>query len=228
MWTADDVRIRFIEAADTERFLPKPFTSTGKGFWPQTFYTEEDKEGWTEQDQADFAAQRPATRAPAGAISRHAECMDWTATKIQDKMRRHLVWGYAFCRANKRDFGKMCDRRGWVKRTAYDRLHRLWDRVSGELLNNNIMFRPASEFWLAQETPVRASTQCKMAPDVAAPIAIPFTPAFYTEKARDLILTGQDAENYASFLDERNKLCRIEQAAREEKRRRKLGLEVAA
>jgi hypothetical protein len=226
MWTADDVRIRYIEAADTERHLPRPFTATGAGYWPQHLYDEADRAGWDEAAKADNDS-RPASRAPAAAISRHAQCMEWTAERIHDPMRRQLVWGYAFCRANKRDFGKLCQRRGWAKRTAYDRLHRLWDRLAGELLNTNTMFAPASDFWLAQETPVLAHTQCKMAPDIAAPLAIPFAPSFITEKSTDLIRSAEDAESFARFLQASNSAGRAEQDRRESRRRQKLGLMVS-
>lgn len=226
MWTPDIVRIRFIEAADTERYLPKPFTASGKGYWPQHLYSAEDMEGWDEKAKADNAS-RPSTRAPDGAVTRHDECLAWTSTLIPDQTRRHLVWAYAFCRANKREFGRLCDKKGWAKRTAYDRLHKLWDRLTTHFEHEGLLLRMPSEFWVAQETPNQAHPMPTIGNIANTPHAIPFTPSFRTEHSLDLIHTQDDADQFASFLKERNTLVRKEQARRETLRRRKLGLDEA-
>jgi hypothetical protein len=218
MWTPDLVRIRFIEAADTERYLPRPFTATGKGYWPSFGHDIEDQSGWDDAARRDNA-QRPATRAPAGAVTRHEECLAWTASRISDQTRRHIVWAYAFCKANKRDFGKLCERRGWVRRTAYDRLTRLWARLADEFQQEGLFLRLPAETWLAQEGPNRAHPVGTMAAVADVPTAIRFTPGFILEKSTDLILTDDDAADFAKFLEARNAAMRREQA-----RRRKLGI----
>lgn len=217
-WTPEIVRARFTEAADTERYLPRPLTASGRGYWPPFIHDIEDQAGWDDAAKQDNA-KRPATRAPAGAIGRHEECMRWSSERINDETRRHLVWGYARCQAFKMDFSKLCHRRGWKKSTAYDRLNKIWDRLSDEFCNERLVLQMPAEIWLDTDTPeIIVSAASSGEPRQIKP-AIPFTPAFILERATDLIRTDNDVDNFAKFLSERNALMRKEQA-----RRRKLGM----
>lgn len=222
MWTVEIVRARFVEAADTERFLTKPYSVTGKGFWPVHLYDEDDRAGWDEKAKADNAS-RPSSRAPEGAIDRHAECMAWTSERIPES-RRHLVWAFAFCKVQKRDFGRLCQRRGWVKRTAYHRLEVLWEKLANDLNNDLAFLNLPAEIWLAHEQPNQTVITAMMGQVADVPAAIKFRPSFILEKATDLIKTEDDADAFAKFLNQRNALLRKEQARREEMRRRKLGM----
>jgi hypothetical protein len=150
-WTPEIVRARFVEAADTERFLPAPKIGSGGGYWPEFIHDREDREGWDDTARLENAA-RWKGRAPLGAITRHAECLAWTASEMPDDRYRKLVWGFAFCRANKWDFGKLCDRKGWVKSTAYLRLDRTWQRLSLSFCKRNFLLRMPADRWVGHET----------------------------------------------------------------------------
>ena len=213
MWTSEIVRIRFVEAADTVRYLPAERMGRGNGYWPQHLYDGEDRAGWDDQAKADNA-EKAKGRAPDGAIGRHDECLQWTSAYIADEKRRKLVWGFARCRANKWDFGKLCERNGWVRSTSYDRLNKLWDRLSAEFCNINLLLRPPSDFWIGHETanqPVICATVAgrDVSPSPKVPAAVIY------EKSRDLIRTEQDAQAFAKHLARHNSRARREQERRE-------------
>jgi hypothetical protein len=152
--------------------------------------------------------------AKADAVSRHTECLEWTAKYIPDEKRRRLVWAFSFCRANKRDFGKLCERKGWVRSTSYDRLNKLWDRLAVQFRNEVITLRPPSDFWIGHETanqPVICATVAgrDVSPSPKVPAAVIY------EKSRDLIRTPQDEETFAKHLARHNSRARREQERRE-------------
>ncbi|MEZ0060889.1 hypothetical protein ABIF26_006432 [Bradyrhizobium elkanii] len=222
MWSPEIVRARFSEAAATERFLPIDRLGTGAGYWPRHFYEPEDREGWDDVAKLDNAA-RPASRAPDGAIARHWECMRWTTERIDDEHRRHLVWAFARCRAFGWDFSSLCNRRGWKKSTAYDRLNKLWDRLSLEFCRQGIYLHPPTDDWLGHEGAFdvgSSGTQDNSANKTEAvrysPSAIKFTPSFRTEDSRDLIQTQDDADAFAKMLERRNARLRKLNAWRNE------------
>jgi hypothetical protein len=212
MWTPDLVKIRFVEAAHTERFLPSVKVGGAAAYWPQFIHDEEDLKGWTEQERADNAA-RFKGRAPLGAVTRHQECLEWTAARINCDKRRKLVWAFAFCRANKWDFGKLCERKGWIKSTSYDRLNKLWDRLSDEFCNTRLLLRMPAEYWIGHETanqrPICATVETRDAAKLPVPKSVIY------EKSRDLIRTEQDAETFAKHLAKHNQKARREQERRE-------------
>jgi hypothetical protein len=154
--------------------------------------------------------------AKADALTRYQECLSWTIERITDPERRRLVWGFAFCRAYKREFGKWCEKHGRAKSTAYNRLHRIWRSLSDDLNNDNILLREPSAYWVGHETPVLACISHTMETrDSAQPIK--FTPGYQTEKSRDLIQTPEDADTFAKFLERRNARLRKLNAWRDEK-----------
>lgn len=209
------IRARFVEAAFTERFLATAMAPSARGYWPEFFYDDEDRKGWDDSARLDNAAKWKG-RASTGAISRHQECLDWTAELIHDEKRRHIVWAWAFCKANGWDFGANCIRRGWARPTAYRRLTSTIDAISEHFGIGGLVVRLPDDRWLRHEQPIQAihSIQSRRGDDTIP--AIPHKP-FRTEKHIDLIRTDEDAESFAKFLQRRNEL--------EAKRRARLGLD---
>lgn len=204
-WTAESVRIRFVEAAATERFLQGLKRLDAGGYWPQYFHDEEDIKGWTKETYDDhMEIWQGRGTAKADALSRYQECLSWTIERIDNPERRRLIWGFAFCRAYKREFGKWCEERGLKKSTSYNRLNRVWDHLAFNLNLERILWREASPYWVGHETPRMACRCATDAPSNGAVTAIKFTPSYRTEPSRDLIQTQDDADTFAKFLDRRN------------------------
>lgn len=218
------IRARFVEAAATERFLPSARSPSARGYWPSFFHDEEDKAGWDDAARLDNA-EKWQGRATSGAMSRHQECLDWTASRVTDEKRRHILWSWAFCRANDWDFGARCVRRGWARPTAYRRLTATIEALSGQFRMEGFVVRLPDEKYLRHETPVLASISSTLDQHVAAQ-PITFTPGYRTENSRDLIQTPEDADTFAKFLERRNADMRRSQE-REAKRRQKLGMDAA-
>lgn len=203
-WTPDIVKARFQEAAETERYLPRPRMGTGAGFWPLHQYTSEDRDGWDDAARADnadmWARNRKLTRE---AISRHDECLVWSMTMLGNEAHRHIVWKWSFCQVNGWSFSEACRRRNWARVTAYRRLQASFDRISGVLGTQIAVVRLPDEKWLIQN-PV-SSVEISLGPkSCESAKAIKFTPSYRTEPSRDLIQTQDDADTFAKFLDRRN------------------------
>lgn len=209
------IRARFVEAAHTERFLPAARGPGSGSYWPVIFHDQEDKDGWDDAAREDNA-EKWKGRASSGAISRHQECMIWTATIISDEKRRHILWAWAFCRANGWDFGARCIRKGWARPTAYRRLSASIEAICLELRSSNIMLRMPDEKWLRQETPSIVPIDGGLANCASAP-ATKFSPGYQTEKSSDLIKTQDDMDTFAKFLERRNARLRKLNAWRDEK-----------
>jgi hypothetical protein len=222
MWTPELVRIRFIEAAATERFLQKPRNPDARGYWPEFVHNQEDRDGWDKKAEADhLEIWQGRGAAKADALYRHYECLAWTIERLTDPYRRQLVWAFAFCRAYKRDFGKLCKKNGWVKTTAYNRLNRAWEQLAFDLNNEAVMLRLPAQQWIGHETvpnvPIESSVE-----SCARTAAIKFTPAFRTEESRDLLITPEGVADFTKHLDAVNAERRRSQE-REAKRRAKIG-----
>jgi hypothetical protein len=225
MWTPEITRARYVEAAHTERFLPAALAPSSKGYWPEFFHDDEDKKGWDDAARLDNA-EKWKGRASSGAISRHQECMVWTAERIDDQKRRQIVWAWAFCRANGWDFGARCVKKGWARPTAYRRLNAAIGDISDGLNNDGVLLALPADRWLRHEEPNMACVDGTMAAvDQSAPIK-KIIPGYRTEKPRDLIRTQADADTFAKFLERRNAEMRSAQE-REAKRRQKLGMDAA-
>lgn len=217
MWTSEIIRIRLVEAAGTERFLSGMRLPTANGYWPGFQYDEEDQKGWDQAARDDhMEIWQGRGTAKADALSRHQECLTWTIERVTDPQRRRLVWSFAFCRAYKRDFGRLCKERGWVKTTAYNRLNRVWDHLAFNLNNERVLLREAAPYWVGHETPRMACVRDRMAQNDNAPVAIKFTPGYQTEKSRDLLHTEKEADTFAKFLERRNARLRKLNAWRNE------------
>lgn len=226
MWTPETVRIRYVEAAGTERFLSALRLPTANGYWPGFQYDDDDQKGWDQAAKDDhLAIWQGRGTAKADALSRHQECLSWTIERIADPERRRLVWGFAFCRAYKREFGKWCDERGRAKSTAYNRLNRVWGHLAATFNNEGLLLREAAPYWVGHETPRMACVSAR--PENNATVqAIRFSPGYQVEKSRDLLTTPEAVADFIAHRDAVNAERRKFQE-REAKRREKLGLAVA-
>jgi hypothetical protein len=223
MWTPELVKIRFVEAAGTERFLTGLRKPEARGYWPEFVYDEDDRAGWDQKARDDhMEIWQGRGTAKADALSRYQECLTWTIERITDPRRRQLVWAFAFCRAYKRDFGETCKKRGWVKSTAYNRLNRVWQELSWHFNNEGVLLREPAQFWIGHETPDQASISAMMARGADVPQPIKFTPGFRTEASRHLLKDDDAVADFQAHLDAVNADRRRLQE-REAKRRAKIG-----
>ena len=199
MWTPDIVKARFLEAADTEKLLPRPRVGNGAGFWPKHMYTQDDLDGWDEvarTDNADrWATNRKLTRE---AISRHDECLDWTIRLLDDERRRHIIWRWAFCQVNGWSFSEACKRRGWVRVTAYKRLEASFAHISDRLSLKGVWVRfPAGDWGLLD-----AHDDVEEKPTLKRSASETGHPAFIAEKSVNTLKTAEAIEAFASYLDD--------------------------
>jgi len=200
-WTPEIVRARFHEAADTERYLPLPRIGSGNGFWPVYHYTAEDREGWDDAartDNADrWSRDRKLTRE---AISRHDECLDWSIKLLANETYRHIVWKWAFCQAYGRNFGTLCQRKGWVRTTTYGRLDRSFVRIAEQLLSADILLRLPDEKFLDQPE-TAAMRPIEFAPRTQARAV---HPPFRTDRHVDTLTTPEQIAAFSKYLVQTN------------------------
>ena len=219
------IRARFVEAAFTERFLPSALMPSGKGYWPQIFHDKEDQDGWDDAAKLDNAERRKG-RATSDAISRHQECLDWTASLIDHEEHRHILWAWAFCRANSWDFGARCNRKGWKRPTAYRRRDASIEAISGHFGMKGLLVRLPDDKWLRHETASVVPIHGGLEHCAGSSPAIKFIPGYRTEPSRDMLKTEEQVDAFAKFMERRNADMRRMQE-REAKRRAKLGLDAA-
>lgn len=219
MWTPEIVKGRYLEAAETERYLSRPKIGTGAGFWPLHRYTAEDRDGWDDAARADnadsWARDRKLTRE---AISRHDECLSWSIALLKTEYQRHVIWKWAFCQANGWSFSEACRRRGWVRVTAYRRLGASFEMISAQLLGSGTMPRLPDERFLLQEADISATSSDTMGRRDDAPAAIPFTRGFRTERSTDTLKSPEAIADFGEYLARTNS----ERAKANERRRREL------
>jgi len=215
MWTADIVRHRFIEAAQTERRLPLGGGSQSTGFWPAYVHTFEDMNGWGTRRLAEEREMRMKRIPPsAGAISRHTEVMAWTAELIHDEEHRWLIWSMANCIASERSFSAWCKAEGMVRMTAYRRIDRICEAISANLNNANALLRLPDGYGVLQPNQNQGMSFAMMAAE--GDDAPPISPTHWT-----------DNEALEDRPDLRDFSWAQSQAKREAKRRQKLGLDAA-
>lgn len=205
MWTPEIIRARFVEAADTERRLPKGGGGSNSGYWPSYEYTFEDKAGWGTKRLAEEREMRLARIPPSSsAITRHDEVMGWTANLIHDERKRRIVWAWAWCRLTGSSFSARCKKQGWVKVTAYRRLMATVDQILEELRNGATLLRMPDEKWLIQETPNMASIHGTMADEPPIPIS-PSSIILPGDRPSHTLTSPQAVENFAKYLERVNK-----------------------
>lgn len=226
MWTSETVRIRFVEAADTENRLPKG-ASGGQGApWPAYMHTFEDMNGWGTTRLAEEREMRMRRIPPtSGAITRFEEVMDWTAKRIEEEGRRRLVWAFAVCRLNGWSFSAKCRKHGWNRVTAYNRLNRLFDRLAYDLNNDNVLLRLPDSRWLLQETENRGNSSGTLGDFDDEPQRSPKFIRMPGSAAVDLLKTEVDLDAFGKHLRAVNRARRKEQ---ERQKRQFLGQEQGA
>lgn len=220
MWTHEITRARFVESAFTERYLPAARGPSAKGYWPEFFHDQDDKDGWDDAARLDNA-EKWKGRASNGAISRHEECLRWTSEFIDERRpltvtMTQTLWGWAFCRANGWDFGARCVRKGWARPTAYRRLTAIVEQITDNLNNVRVLLREPDQRWVRQETAPGIHIDGRLENNASAP-ATKFSPGYQTEKSSDLIKTQDDMDTFAKFLERRNARLRKLNAWRDEK-----------
>lgn len=223
MWSPEIVRFRFVEACDTERRLPLGGGSSSGGFWPAYVHTFEDMNGWGTKRLAEEREMRLARTPPsAAAISRLEEVMRWSAEMIHDDQRRRIVWTWAHCQVSGHSFSSRCRKAGWVKVTAYRRLHAVSDRISRVLNNDRVLLRMPDEKWVLPSQPVSGSNfdMLALSDDADQPNKHPTFQVL--DKAGDTLTSPQAIAEFAKHLASVNK-----QRRREQERRRKRGMEAA-
>jgi len=228
IWTADLIKARFVEAADTERRLPaaRLAPSAASGWWPEFKYSVADMNGWggkrLSEHRQDF--WHNARLAPsAGAVSRHEEVLTWTADFIHDEMRRRLVWLWAFCTATDRDFSAALRSKGIARSTAYDRLNKLWARLEVDFRKEDLLLRSPDDKWIGHQTGSRGIScgidygGCDDAPPVSPTSII-------ADGARPDLRLPEDLVEFEKYLASVNRDRRREQERRKTRRRKALGL----
>jgi len=216
-WSPEVVRSRFVEACDTERRLPLGGGTRSCGYWPAYVYSFEDMNGWGTKRLAEEREMRLARIPPsAAAISRFDEVMAWSASLIHDDTRRHIVWCWARCQALDLSFAERCRKFGWVKMTAYRRLHAVSEAISFNLNNDGVLLRMPDEKWVLPSQPVSGSNLHMLAlnDETEQPL---INPTHWT-----------DGEAIEDRPDLRDFSWAQRQAKREAKRRAKLKMNDAA
>ena len=214
-WTPQIVRSRFVEACDTERRLPLGGGSSSSGFWPAYVHSFEDMNGWGTKRLAEEREMRMARTPPsAAAISRFEEVMAWSASMIHDDTRRKIIWIWSACQVSGHSFASRCRKFGWVKMTAYRRLHAVSDAISCNLVNDLVLLRMPDEKWVLPEQPVSSSSfdMLALSDDDEPPVSRTH---------------WKDDEAAEDRPDLRDFSWAQSQARREVKRRQKLGLDAA-
>jgi len=223
MWTPEIVRSRFVEACDTERRLPLGGGSSQGGFWPAYVYSFEDMNGWGTKRLTEEREMRMARIPPsAAAISRFEEVMAWSASMIHDDTRRRIIWTWSYCQMSGHSFAARCKKLGWVKMTAYRRLHAVSDAISRNLVNDLTFLRMPDEKWVLPSQPISSSSfdMLALSAEDGQPTNHPTFQVF--DKASDMLTSPQAVSEFAKHLATTNKRRR-----REQERRKKLGLDAA-
>jgi len=227
-WQPDIVRARFVEACDTEQRLPLGGGKQSCGYWPAYVYSFEDMNGWGTKRLAEEREMRLKRIPPsAAAISRFDEVMTWSASLIHDDTRRHIIWTWARCQAFDLSFAEQCRGFGWVKMTAYRRLHATSDAISRDLDKSGVLVRYPDEKWVLPSQPVSGSSfdMLALGDDDGQPTVHPTFQVL--DKAVDLLTTPDAIADFRKHLTAINRQRRKEQERLEAKRRAKLGLDAA-
>lgn len=192
-WTADIVRFRFVEAADTLLHLQigglKP-SRTGNA-WSMAVG------GWD-----GYGADRPRTRhrPDAAAISRFEEVQEWLRLITLDDDRM-MVWARAMCEADRRSFAGWCEENEIVRQTAYRRTDKAYQGIALTLCNRGVFLRHPDHDRLLQIGAVRDSETATVRP-VASPRSVMAQDARPTDdpEARDLSWANKQNERRRKML----------------------------
>ena len=153
----EDVRLRFVEAAEIEhRMHVKKGTSSGGNGWPGYRFDEEDMAGWDDAARLDNLEQWQGRKVTKSAeITRWEECYyGWTLGMLPKPADRRRVWIWARCIACGPSFVSVCDKQGWKTRTEYHRLERTFKFLAAQVSNNILLFWKADIPGLAHRNDV--------------------------------------------------------------------------
>lgn len=221
MWTAENVRARFIDAAEIERRMHVKGAPGCGNAWPSYRFDEEDRSGWDDQArQDDLEAWQGRKTTQSSELARWQEVyFVWTLQFIKRDADRRRVWIWARCMSGGPSFVSVCEKRGWVRRTEYARLERTFSSIARELTNNGSVFVEAGILPLAQTDRPALYTSPTLT-DCASTKTGPRHPAFISEKPTDLLRTPEDMAAFISHLEDVN-------ARRRKMRSRRSALEAA-
>jgi hypothetical protein len=203
MWTAELVKMRFIEAADIERRMLVKGMSSGGNAWPTYSYDAEDMAGWDDQaiqDNLERWQGRKVTKSPE--LTRWEEVFfEWTMMVRED--RRVLIWRWAQCIASGRSFSEWCQRKGINRVTAYKRIERLVEALVSQFRFEARLLRSPDGKWSLQQEPDEAPIASTM--ETAANNAGPVEhPPYRTEKSCDTLTTPASVAAFSQHLAEVN------------------------
>ncbi|WP_315792307.1 hypothetical protein [Bradyrhizobium sp. SZCCHNRI1002] len=216
MWTNEIVKLRFMEAADIERrMVVKGGPASGGAAWPAYYHDEEDMAGWDDQTIEDnLERTRKITASPE--LTRWEEVFfEWTLLIPQP--RRVLVWRWAQCIVNKRSFSEWCDRKGIVRRTAYNRIEKVWDDLARRFGNEGRLLRAPDAKWSSQQTPAEASNSHTMGEVTRSPRCSKSPTSFLSERSHDALTTPEAVDEFAQHLanvNEERRKARLRKALR--------------
>ena len=136
-WGDRDVLLRFIEAADTVRRLPRVQGPAGfKSGMPEVIRGFADALGAEEtREKTEWhdSFNRRQT-ASAAAIGRMEQVFEWHRTYLRDRPAyARCLWEFAMCKAYHRSFRAVCKRKGWKRPTAYRRVDEAMTHVRNSL-----------------------------------------------------------------------------------------------
>lgn len=216
MWTPEAVRNRFGEAADIERRMFVKGISKGGNAWPAYRFDEEDRKGWLDSDiieEKERWARNMATSTPE--ITRWEEVFfDWTRMIPQN--RRLLVWRWAQCQAHGSSFVGWCDSHGVVRRTAYNRMERVFENLANEFCITARLFREPIGKWALHSAipeyglPIASETR-------AQPSGAIIHPPFRTESPKHLLKSDAaiaEFEEHLADVNEARRKARLRKALR--------------
>jgi hypothetical protein len=206
MWTVEIVKARFFEAADVERRMMVKGMSSGGNAWPSYSYDAEDMAGWDDQAISDNLERwqgRKVTKSPE--LTRWEEVFfEWTP--IIPERRRLLVWRWAQCIVTGQSFSTWCENKGIVRRTAYNRIFRVFDDLTARFRNESRLLREPDEKWASQQPRSEASISHTVDDVAAKPNMHPAS--YRTEASHDHLTTPAAVAAFAQHLAETNELRR--------------------
>lgn len=203
MWTPDDIRARFFEAADIERrVVVKGMPGCGNG-WPSYRYDKDDRDGWD-----DAARQDDLERWKGRKFTTSAEQSRWQEVVFEWRLlipieRRDLVWDFAECRSRGWSFSKYCEDRGLVRMTAYRRIDRAMESLARRFTLEPRSLKPAAERWVLQVAGLQGIDGGKVE-NVAPKKGAPKHPPFRAEKHHDNLMTPEAVSAFQAHVSGHN------------------------
>lgn len=146
-WSAEDVLMRFLEAADTDNRMPPVMgpkrvksmsleVSRDSEFEANVHESMRNKKEW-------FSDYKDRTKPMMGAITRMEEVLDWSVRWLDENHARAL-WLFCFARVKGDPAYTWWEKRGIKNRTGYNRLSRAIAEIV-KRLNGNSEFRVTAD-----------------------------------------------------------------------------------